>query len=70
MLTPEHLTEYLAFLRRTATAIEELEFRTVQVLREAGVSWTVIATALDISRQTASERYGGPRRPQRTKRKP
>lgn len=44
---------------RSAIAEAETELRdAVQAAREAGDSWTVIAAALDTTRQAAQQRFG------------
>jgi hypothetical protein len=53
-------------LRRIAAAVEateraELHLRDeVAIAREAGLSWTVIAAALGVTRQAARQRFGSP----------
>jgi Tfp pilus assembly protein PilF len=47
LATREHITDAEAELREA-----------VRAAREAGDSWTVIAAALDTTRQAAQERFG------------
>lgn len=45
---------------REGTAAAEQELRdAVKAARDAGDSWTVIASALDTTRQAAQQRFGG-----------
>lgn len=67
VVAPESLAEYLAFLKTTRTAIEELEHRTVLLLREAGVTQQAIADVLGISRQALAERHNLPKKRRRRK---
>ena len=49
----EHIAEAAAELREAVTAAREA----VTAAREAGDSWTVIAAALDTTRQVAQQRF-------------
>ena len=47
----------LACIQEVRTKIDQNELRTVKLAREAGLSWTEIATALGITRQSAWEKW-------------
>ena len=53
-------------LRRVAAAVEGVDRaeqhlrQEVDLARQAGLSWTVIAAALGVSRQAARQRFGSP----------
>jgi DNA-directed RNA polymerase specialized sigma24 family protein len=50
-------------LRRVAAAVEGVEQHLrheVDLAHQAGLSWTVIAAALGVSRQAARQRFGSP----------
>ena len=53
-----HLRRILAARRRIAAAEPELR-DAVEAARDAGDSWTAIASALDMTRQAAQQRFGG-----------
>jgi len=53
-----HFRRILAALQGIAAAEQELR-DAVKAARDAGDSWTVIASALDTTRQAAQERFGG-----------
>lgn len=65
---PDDLVDYLAFLETTRRTIEELEYRTVRLLRQAGVTQQEIADVLGVTRQTVAERYDRPHRPRARRR--
>lgn len=52
-----HFRRILAARQHIADAEAELR-EAVKAAREAGDSWTVIAAALDITRQAAQQRFG------------
>lgn len=52
-----HFRRILAARQHISTAEAELR-QAVKAAREAGDSWTVIATALDTTRQAAQQRFG------------
>ncbi|RXW32202.1 hypothetical protein C1706_07955 [Propioniciclava flava] len=54
----EHFRRILAALRGIAAGEQELR-DAVKAARDAGDSWTVIASALDTTRQAAQQRFGG-----------
>jgi predicted transcriptional regulator len=47
----------LTCIQEVRTKIDQNELRTVKIAREAGLSWTEIATALGIARQSAWEKW-------------
>ena len=53
-----HFRRILAACQGIASAEQELR-DAVQAARDAGDSWTVIASALDTTRQAAQQRFGG-----------
>ena len=53
-----HFRRILAARQRIAAAEQEL-LDAVKAARDGGDSWTVIASALDTSRQAAQQRFGG-----------
>lgn len=53
-----HFRRILAALQGIASAGQELR-DAVKAARDAGDSWTVIASALDTTRQAAQQRFGG-----------
>ena len=53
-----HFRRILAARQGIASAEQELR-DAVQAARDAGDSWTVIASALDTTRQAAQQRFGG-----------
>ena len=53
-----HFRRILAARKGTAAAEQELR-DAVKAARDAGDSWTVIASALDTTRQAAQQRFGG-----------
>lgn len=53
-----HFRRILAARQGIAAAEQELR-DAVKAAREAGDSWTVIAAALDTTRQAAQQRFGG-----------
>ena len=52
-----HFRRILAARQRIAAAEQELR-DAVEAARDAGDSWTVIASALDTTRQAAQQRFG------------
>jgi hypothetical protein len=52
-----HFRRIVAARRQLATAEQELR-DAVHAARNAGDSWTIIGSALDISRQAAQQRFG------------
>lgn len=53
-----HFRRILAALQGIVPAEQELR-DAVKAARDAGDSWTVIASALDTTRQAAQQRFGG-----------
>nr|WP_300144328.1 hypothetical protein [Propionicimonas sp.] len=53
-----HFRRILAARQEIAAAEQELR-DAVKAARDAGESWTVIASALDTTRQAAQQRFGG-----------
>ena len=53
-----HFRRILAARQGIAAAEQELR-EAVKAARDAGDSWTVIASALDTTRQAAQQRFGG-----------
>lgn len=51
------LVSTLQCVREVRQKCDATELRTVQHAREAGMSWTEIATALGVTRQSAWERW-------------
>lgn len=49
---------------------DQIEFRAVELVRSTGVTWEDIGDALGISRQSARERFGAPRRRRRRRPSP
>jgi DNA invertase Pin-like site-specific DNA recombinase len=53
----QSLTGTLRCVREIRQKCDATELRTVKLAREAGMSWTEIATALGVTRQSAWERW-------------
>lgn len=53
----QELTATLSAVREVRQKCDRTELQTVRHAREAGMSWTEIATALGVTRQSAWERW-------------
>jgi len=60
-VAPTSLAAVLQELKSLREAVARLEFEVVQLIRENGGSWEVIAEELDISRQAAARRFAKPK---------
>ncbi len=56
----------LSCIQELRSKIDRNELATVKLARQAGLSWTDIATALGVSRQAAWERWREIDRPEQT----